>query len=469
VQRTASSRWFVFVLLAGQFMANLDIAVINVATPAIGASLAASGAELQLAVTAYVLASATSFVAAARLGAAVGLRPVFIAGIALFTIASLGCALAPNAGALIGWRFAQGLGGALAVAQVLAGIQRTLTGAARLRAIGAFTLTLSVSAVVGQALGGALVSADLFGTGWRAIFAINVPIGLALVALAAAVLPPARERQSVRTIDLRGAALLGAAIALGIATLTFGREHGWPPWSWLGLGACALGFVAFGRHELRMAGAGRPPLLDVRLLGAPAIAWGLAARAATLLTYFAMLFVVALYLQDGLHEPALVSGFTLVGWVAAYGLAGPLFPRLPPALARHGAAGGALIMTLAFASIAAATALGMRGGPPLAALLTLGGFGWGFCSTAMVAQLTAAAARDPAGMSGLLATLVPSAAAVGVATFGGAYLTLARAAGAADAFVAIAAAFALTTLLGAAAATVSARRSVKDEAAVDVE
>jgi MFS family permease len=182
-------------------MANIDTAIINVATPSIGRTLGASGAELQLTVSVYILATAMLLVTAARLGVLYGYRRVVLAGIVTFTLASLACGIAPEILSLIVARVVQGAGAALMIAQVMSGIQRTLTGDARTRAIGAYTTTLSLGAVIGQILGGLLITLNLFGLAWRPLFLINVPIGLVLLAVAWFALPHDLPHAGARPIS----------------------------------------------------------------------------------------------------------------------------------------------------------------------------------------------------------------------------------------------------------------------------
>src|SRR6266536_1652083 len=184
-------RWLMLaVLITGQFMALLDVTIVNVAIPTIHAKLNASGAAIQLVVAGYTITYAMLLITGARLGDLRGHRNVFLAGLATFTIASLACGLAPNTGALVSARFVQGTGAALMVPQILSVIQRQFSGAARTRALGVYAATLASGAVVGQVIGGVLVSANLFGASWRPVFLVNVPVGLAagLVALAAAMI-----------------------------------------------------------------------------------------------------------------------------------------------------------------------------------------------------------------------------------------------------------------------------------------
>src|SRR5690348_7753884 len=177
-RRAASPAVLVAIVLAGQLMAVLDTSVVNVAVPSIHAGLHASGASLQLIVAGYVISYAVLMVTGARLGDLFGHRRVFLAGVAGFTLASLGCGLAPATGTLIGLRFIQGAAAAVMIPQVLSLIQRTFTGAARARAMRAYSATLAGGVVLGQIVGGLLISADLFSATWRPIFLVNVPIGL---------------------------------------------------------------------------------------------------------------------------------------------------------------------------------------------------------------------------------------------------------------------------------------------------
>src|SRR6201981_226201 len=164
------------VVLIGQFMAVLDASIVNVAAPSIHASLRASGAGLQLVVAGYTIAYAVLLVTGARLGDILGHRRVYLAGGALFTLASLGCGLAPSTGVLVALRFLQGAGAAVMIPQVLSLIQRSYTAPGpRARAMSLYATVISGGSVLGQVLGGLLVSADLFGTSWRPVFLVTVP------------------------------------------------------------------------------------------------------------------------------------------------------------------------------------------------------------------------------------------------------------------------------------------------------
>src|SRR5438105_3616036 len=146
--RSVPSRLLLIVLLSGLCMANIDLAIINVAAPSIRDTLGASGAQLQLVVSSYVLSYAMLLIVGARLGQMRGYGRVFFFGAGVFTLASLACGLAPDATLLIVARAVQGVGGAFMVAQVLSGIQLNYSGQARVRAIGAYAMALSAAAVI---------------------------------------------------------------------------------------------------------------------------------------------------------------------------------------------------------------------------------------------------------------------------------------------------------------------------------
>jgi MFS family permease len=310
------------VLLIAPFMAQADATIANVATPSISAELGASGAELELVIGGYLVAFAVLLITGARLGQTHGYRHMFLAGIAVFTGASALSGLAPTPAVLIAARVLQGAGAALMFPQTLTGIQLAFTGPARVRAIGLYAIALSAGAVSGQLLGGALISADLLGSGWRAIFLVNVPIGLVALVAGARRLP-ADDHRASRRIDLRGVAALSVAVLLVVLPLVLGRADGWPAWTWVCFAASVPALALFVATQRGRA----EPLLNLHALAPRPVAFGLAAVAAATATYYALLFTLALYLQQGLGRSPLVSGLTLVSWVAAFGLAGQIVRR----------------------------------------------------------------------------------------------------------------------------------------------
>jgi MFS family permease len=417
-------RWLLGTLLTGQFMAQADVTVVNVATPSIHASLGASGAALQLVVDGYLITLAALLITGARVGHLYGFRNAFGAGVSLFTLASLACGLAPDPVVLIVARALQGAGAALMYPQTLTGIQRFFTGAERVRAMGKYAMALSAGAVTGQILGGVLVSANIAGLGWRAVFLVNVPVGAA--ALAATIRLPAGGRRHA-SLDLAGVALLSFTVLLIVVPLTLGRSQGWPVWSWVCLAASVPAGAGFAAAENRVAARGGEPLLNLRLLTAPAIRWGLLALTTATGSYYVLLFSLAQYLQGGLGWSPVMSGLVLVPWVAAFGLAGTVVRRLPGR--RLLPAAGCLLLAVAYAGIGAVAATGQHGAGLLLPLLAAGGLGLGINFVALLAAMTGAVPpRYAPDVSGVISTMLSIGGAIAVATAGSIYLSLARSA-----------------------------------------
>lgn len=449
--------WALSALLGAMFLGNVDVAIANIAAPSIRSGLHAGGGELELVVSGYTLAYAVLLVTCARLGQARGYRPMFLAGLAGFTAASLACGLAPSAPVLVIARIVAGAAAALMVAQVLTGIQLGFSGRARARALGLYSLVLSAGAVAGQTLGGLLISADLAGTTWRPAFLVNVPVGAVLFWLARRALP-ASPRQPQR-IDLAGVAALSAAMLLLVVPLVLGQDAGWPPWTLVCLAACVPAFAGLWVAERRVAARGGQPLVDPALVSRPAIRWGLASQAATTATYFAVLFTLALYLQQGLGKSAAYSGLALVSWVAAFGIPGPALGRFPARVRAFAAPAGAVILAAAFIGIAAGLHAGDTGGLPLMTLLGVAGLGLGTSFTGMLSHLTnSVTGEHAAAISGLFNTTTRAGGVIGTAAFGAVYLALVHHPGqAVHGFAALNLALGVTALAAAVMAALSVR------------
>ena len=447
------------VLLMMLVMYQVDATIVNVATPAIRGDLGASGAAIELVISGYLLASATLLITGARLGQMRGYRSVFLAGLGVFGTASLACGLAPDPTVLIGARVCQGVGGALAFPQVLTGIQVTFAeGAERTRALGLYSIALAGGAVLGQILGGLLVSANVLGLGWRPIFLINVPITCVAILAGRRFLPRLRPADSGAGLDLYGASTLAGAVLLIVLPLSLGGDAGWPVWTWICLGASVPLVATFIALERRRPARGRSPLVNLHVIRRPRIAWGLLSQALAVATYYALLFTLAQYLQGGLGDTALVSGITLLPWVVAFGVPGRLLDRLSahaPALPPV----GCVILAAAYAGISASMLAGQRSETVLLGLLALGGLGLGTNFSAILVHLTSSATpRYAADISGVFTTVVQIAGAIGVAAFGTLYMsqmsqiTVPTADTAVHAFGVVTAAFALVALVAAATA-----------------
>jgi len=413
------------IVLAGQFMALLDTSIVNVAIPTIHTTLGASGASLQLVVAGYTIAYAVLLVTGARLGDILGYRRMFLAGVALFTLASLGCGLAGSASLLIALRFVQGLGAAAMIPQVLSLIQRTYTGTGRARAMTIYSAVLAGGAVVGQVAGGVLISADLFGTTWRPVFLVNVPIGAALLAAGAWWLPADRG-EARRTVDLHGLLTLSPAVFAFVLPLVLGQSEHWPAWVWACLAASVLLVVAFAAVERRVAARGGSPIVPGHLLRLPGVAPAIAALFITMAIFGGFFFAFAVHLQGGLRDSALRAGLTFAPAAAAFALVSLNWRRLPERLHEALIVAGFAACAVALIVLAVLLRGGNSGG--VYTYLTAVGFGAGMAaaySPLMTRTLMVVPVADAPDATGVIVTVVQLALVVGVATFGTLYLNIA--------------------------------------------
>jgi predicted MFS family arabinose efflux permease len=410
-------------VLGGQFMALLDLNIVNVAVPSIQVGLGASGAALQLVVAGYTIAYAVLLITGARLGERLGYGRVFETGLALFTLFSLACGLAPDTPALIGFRVAQGVGAAVMVPQVMSLIQRTFSGASRLRALGVYTAVLATGGLAGQILGGVLVSADLFGSAWRPVFLVNVPIGLVLLAASRRLLPSFPGNPG-RSLDLVGLVLLAGAIGLLVVPLVLGHQEHWPVWGWVMFAASAVLATAFAVYERRLAERGGHPLIHRRVLRSPGMVPAAAAIFMVMMAVSGFSFSLTLHLQTGLGESALRAGLTLAPMLVGFGVAGLYWQRLPKRLHRPLPALTMLVATAGFAVLG----LWLRGGTglgvgPEAVMLVVGLAGGCAYSPLFSRALGRVDPDQAADASGVLITVLQLSQVVGVAAVGSVFLS----------------------------------------------
>ncbi|MCF6474829.1 DHA2 family efflux MFS transporter permease subunit [Nonomuraea sp. MG754425] len=347
-------RWIaLFVILAAEVMDLLDALVTAIAGPTIRAELGGSESLIQWLGAGYTLAMAVGLITGGRLGDLYGKRRMFVIGAAGFTVASLLCGIAVSPEMLIASRVLQGLFGAVMIPQGLGLIKEMFPPHELGKAFGMFGPVMTISSVGGPVLAGWLVDADFFGTGWRMIFLINLPIGLAAVLAALRFLPEHRSSGATR-LDLPGVALVSAAAFLLIFPLIQGRELGWPAWTFVSMAASIAMFALFGRYEASRARSGRDPLVTPTLFRKRAFTGGLVAGLAFFsgLTGFGVVF--SFYTQMGLGFTPLQAGLTglpqALGGVIGFGLAmAGLQERLGRGLMQIGTlvmAGGAAVLAV---------------------------------------------------------------------------------------------------------------------------
>ncbi|MFI5484757.1 MFS transporter [Micromonospora echinaurantiaca] len=412
------------VLLTGQAMASMDTSIAAVAAPTIRADLAGPPALAQLVLAGYTLAFAVLVVTGARLGSRHGPGRVFLLGLAGFTVASLACGLAPGPGSLVLARVVQGATAALLVPQVLTLIQARFEGAARTRAIGAYSMILALGVAAGQVVGGLLVTLDLGGLAWRAAFLVNVPVGVLLLVLGRRVLAAVPDRRGREALDPPGVLLLGTAMLTLVVPLVLGRDLGWPGWAVPAVAAAgAVGLGLFLRYEDRLARRGGAPLLDVTVLRLPGVAVGLLAAATVMGCYAGFLFNLTLWLQDGLRMSALGAGLAFLPYAAGFALCGLGVPRLPGRWRDALPVAGPPVLAVVVLAVWALSRDGWPW-PGVAALLLVGGAAHAAAFSPLVARLAAVVpVGAAAALSALVATGTLLAAVLGVALLGGLHLS----------------------------------------------
>ncbi|MFI6601820.1 MFS transporter [Nonomuraea sp. NPDC050536] len=418
-ERTRSSGLLLAIILVGQFLAILNVNIVNVATPTIEADLHSSGAGLQMIVAGYTIVYAVLLITGARVGDLFGYRRAFLIGLALFNLTTLGAGLAPNTGSLVAFRFAQGAGAAMMMPQVMTLIQRNYTGAARGRALGLWSAVVSGGIVVGQALGGILLG---LGAGWRIVFLVLVPIGVVLWIAGIRVLP-ADHGGGKAGLDPWGLVSLSAAVLLLVVPLVLGRDLHWPAWGWASMALSVVAFGAFVRVERWVTSRGGRPLVDARVLRAPGMRPGLMVLLFGPATWGAFLFTSALHLQGELHLTPLASGMMLVPCALAFAVVGLGWPRLPPKLQRSLVPYGYVVAAPAYFGLGLASG----GGVPYAILSALIGAGLGvqIAVTNMATQQVES--QYAADASGALLTVMQLGQVIGVATVGTLFISLSSA------------------------------------------
>ncbi|MBL7490243.1 MFS transporter [Frankia sp. AgB1.9] len=443
-------------LLLGQFMAILDVSIVNVALPTLRTDLHTSDSGLQLVVAGYILSYAVLLITGARLGGILGHRRTFLTGLAVFTVASLACGLAPGSGSLIAFRFVQGAGAALMTPQVMSLIQRTFTGAARARALGLFTAVVAGGVVVGQAAGGLLVSADIAGTGWRPVFLLNVPIGVALLIAGPRSLPRDHGERG-EGLDIPGLLVMSPAVLLVVLPLILGHDEGWPAWCIISIIAGVALFGLFIAVERRIAAQGRRPLISGQVLRVPGLLPAVGVLLLAPATWGAFLFTTTLHLQGDLRMTPLRSGLAFVPCIAAFALVSLTWQRLPAAWHRWLVPAGFTLAAVSYLGIGPLAG----GGARYEVITGLIGLGLGVMPIIMTVALEHVPFEVAPDASGLLLTVMQLGQVIGVATIGTVFLTVtADSHSTRHAEYATGWALAAATALAAVTAVVLARRRV---------
>ncbi|QPF85256.1 MFS transporter [Bradyrhizobium genosp. L] len=448
----ASRRWWVLaIVVAAQFMFGVDAFIVNVAIPTIAAELRATPAQIEAVIAIYLIGYATLVVTGGRLGDIYGTRNVFVAGVAGFSITSLWCGLAQSGPELITARLAQGATAALMVPQVLATLHLLFADGARARAFGIYGIVLGLAGAAGFVLGGVLVTLDLAGLGWRAVFFVNVPCGAVIIVAALMIMPMAPRRLGTR-LDILGAVVLFAGLLCLIGPLLFGRDLDWaaPVWLVMAIGIAII--AAFPRLERRVARGGGMPLIDLTLLADAAFMRGLVAVFFFFFANLSFYLIMTMFMQKGLQIAPLQAGLVFVPLTLTFVIAS----RHSGGRARHR---GTLVLlegcALQLVGLAALVATIQATAAPSALLLALVlmifGYGQGLVmaplSSAVLASVKPASAGAGSGMYG---TTTQIGNAAGVAAIGAIFFAVESATSARVALFTACALFVLSLSISAA-------------------
>ncbi|GIH92614.1 MFS transporter [Planobispora siamensis] len=402
--------WALGLVTAACMVMTLDITIVNVALPEVRDDLGASLADLQWVITAYTLAFASVLLAAGSLADQVGRRRVFVGGLSVFTLASLGCGLAPGVVALDVLRALQGLGGAFAFAPAMAIIAANYTGQARTKAIAVFGATAMAAGAVGPLVGGLLVES----VGWRSLFLVNVPLGAAVAALALRHMAPDPRGRSVR-IDVAGVLTLTVGVSAITLALLRGQVQGWN--SAATLGQAGIGLAGLAAFVLTQRYGSRP-LLDLSLFAVPSFTGAALVALLARTVSFGLLAYLVLFLEGAYAYSAFEVGLRLLGLsvmlVAGGLLSARLAARVPPG--RLASAGFAVS-----AAGLAALPLADAGGSWTRLLpgLLLLGLGMGMVATPNMTIAMNVVPPERTGVaSGLINSFLPLGTALGTAAFG---------------------------------------------------
>lgn len=408
------------VLLTGIFLIVLDFFVVNVALPSVQQDLDADATALQWLVAGYALTFGGLLLVASRLADRWGRRRMFVLGIGLFVLSSAVCGFAPDIDLLVAARLVQGASAAMVAPTVLTLIGDVYAGPQRVRALGAYATVMGVAAASGQLIGGLLIHLDIAGSGWRSIFLVNVPIGIAALVAAPRLLPETRLT-SPRPDVIETVLVVGALTAL-VLPLVQGQSEGWPAWTWLTLAGAGVLAVLAGLRGAALRRTGVAPLIDIAPMRSRPVGVGQLGQFLLFTGMAAYFLVLALYLQDGRGLGPLESGLVFTAVAAPY-MVGTR--HAAAVLGRLGTRGGIVAAVLTFGLghvllFEAVAAIGVGGSVLwLVPGLAVGGVGMGVTLSGLVGTVMVAVPPEQAGVvSGTSSTLQQVANALGVALVG---------------------------------------------------
>lgn len=420
-------RWIaVAALLIGQAMDLLDATIVQIAAPTMHQSLGGATSDIKWFTGGYTLPFALFLITGGRLGDAVGRRRMFVLGVSVFMASSLACAFAPSVAVLLAFRAVQGTAAAAAMPQTIGLMRAMFRGPELGRALASIGPVMGLAGVCGPLLGGVLVHADLFGSSWRAVFLINVPLSLLVLGLA----PLLPEDRAPRRPGFDPVGVVAAVVGVALIVYPLNEISAGPPtareWASIAAGLATLAGLAV--HLRRAARAGRSLLIEPSLFANRRFTAALLTSALFFAATTGLSLVVVLQLQLGLGRSVLTTGLTLVP--SSLAVAGGSW--LGGGRSRQGGRGVMLsgIATLLLGVLGVIVVYhgaAPHGYPvPLLGAVTVEGLGVGlFCSSFFAAALGAVRPQEIGSAAGLLNAVQQLGATLGVAVLGSVYLGLA--------------------------------------------
>ena len=317
-------RWLILgIVLAAEIMDLLDSTIVNVAGPSLKEKLHATPSALQWVIGGYTLALGAGLVLGGRLADRYSRRNIFLIGLTAFTLSSLLCAIAPNIHFLITLRLVQGFAGAMVLPHVIGFIRDVFPPEELGDAFAIFGPVFGLGGILGPIIGGFIIDGNIASTSWRAVFLVNIPIGIINIGLAWKFLPKRATDHSIK-IDLVGAFLIILSSGLLLLPLIQGQEAGWPLWTFLSLGASLVGFALFTIQQRWVLSRNKTPLVDPNIFKAITYNLGLAG----IFTFFAgftgVYLIITLFLQIGERYSARGAGIANIAIALGTAIGGAL-------------------------------------------------------------------------------------------------------------------------------------------------
>jgi EmrB/QacA subfamily drug resistance transporter len=426
-------RWLAFgAVITAAVMDLLDSTIAQVAAPTIRHELGGSYAVIEWVTAAYTLAMAVGLLTGGRLGDLFGRRRMLLAGMAGFIAASAACAAAVNPGELIAARAAQGALGAIMLPQVFGLIRDMFQAHEMGKAFGVYGPVMGLSAMLGPIVSGGLITLNVFGTGWRMIFLVNVPIGLAALVAGARLLPAGAPDASAfaggkRRLDLPGAALAGTAMFLLVYPLAQGHELGWPSWLFGMLAAAVAVLALFAWYQLRRRNSGAATLVEPSVFTHRAYSMGIVFSIAFVGSLGGIVMIFNVFLQNGLGFTPWHSAITTAPWAAGAFVGSAAGGIAMTKLGRRVLHAGLVVEMAGLLGVylTLRTAGGGVGTVDLLAPMIIGGMGMGMVFVPLFDIVMAGVRPQEMGSaSGILQTVNSLAMSLGIAGLGAIFFAL---------------------------------------------